>query len=225
MANRGEKVEAVICFIFLGSKITADSDWSHEIRRWLLSDRKAMTHLDSVLKSRDTALTTKVLIVKAVVFPVVMCSCESWTIKKAECQRIDAFELWCWIPESPSGSKEIKPVDLKGVQPWIFTGRTDVEAEAPVSWSSDVNRWLIGKVPDAGQDWGQKEKRALEDEMAGLHYWCNEMNLGQLWEMVGDREAWCAAVHGVTKSRTWLGDWAPPTTKDLNLSSIWVFSD
>ena len=161
-----------------------------------------LTNLDSVLKSRDITLLTRVHIIKTVVFPVVAYGCESWTIKKAECQRIDAFELWCWVPESPLDSKVIKPVNLKGVQPWIFTGRTDVEAEAPVSWSSDVNRWLIGKVPDAGQDWGQKEKRmrwldCITDAM--------NMNLGQLREMVGDREAWCAAIHGVAKSWTWLG--------------------
>ena len=205
----GEKVEVVTDFLFLGSKITADSDWSHEIRIRLLADSKVMTHLDSVLKSRDATLLTKVHILQTMDFPVVVCSCESWTIKKAECQRIDAFELWCWVPESPLDSKVIKPVNLKGVQPWIFTGRTDVEAEAPVSWSSDVNRWLIGKVPDAGQDWGQKEKRmrwldCITDAM--------NMNLGQLREMVGDREAWCAVVHGVTKSRTWLGNWATTIT-------------
>ena len=92
----GETVETVTDFIFLGSKITADGDCSHEIKRCLLFGRKAMTNLDSVLKSRDITLPTKVHLVKAMVFPVVMYRCESWTIKKAECQRIDAFELWCW---------------------------------------------------------------------------------------------------------------------------------
>ena len=96
MANRREKVEAVTDFIFLGSKITADSDCGHEIKRCLLLGRKAMTNVDSILKSRDTTLSTKVCLVKAMVFPVVVCGCESWTIKKAECQRIDALELWCW---------------------------------------------------------------------------------------------------------------------------------
>ena len=136
--------------------------------------------------------------------------CKEGRTPKSWCLRTAVLEK---TPQSPLDSKEIKPVNLKGDQPWIFTGRTDAGAEAPVFWSSDVNRQLIGKVPDAGNDWGQKEKRALEDEMAGLHYWCNEMNLGQLWEMVGDREAWCAAVHGVTKTRTWLGDWTTTITR------------
>ena len=95
MANRREKVEVVTDFLFLGSKITVDGDYGHEIRRRLFLGRKAMTHLDSVLKSRDITLPTKVHIVKAMAFPVVLYNCESWTIKKAECQRIDAFELWC----------------------------------------------------------------------------------------------------------------------------------
>ena len=96
MANRGAKVEVVTDFLFLGSKITVDSDCSHEIRRQLLLGRKAMTNLDSVLKSRDITLLTEVCIVKAVVFPVVTYGCENWTVKKAECQRFDAFKLWCW---------------------------------------------------------------------------------------------------------------------------------
>ena len=111
---------------------------------------------------------------------------------------------WClWTvvlektPESPLDSKVIKPVNLKGDQPWIFTGKTDVEAEVPVFWSSDANRRLIAKVPDAEKDWGQKEKRASENEMARWHHWCNEDELGPLQEMVRDRTAWWAAVHGV----------------------------
>ena len=131
----------MIDFLFLGSKITADGYHSHEIRRGLLLGRKVMTNLNSVLKSRDITLLTKVHIVKTIVFPVVTHG-ESWTTKKAEYQRIDAFELWCWrnTPESPLDSKEIKPVNLKGDQPRTFTGRTDAEAEAPVFWSSDANR-------------------------------------------------------------------------------------
>ena len=114
----GETMETVRDFIFLGSKITADGDCSHEIKRCLFLGRKDMTNLDSTLKSRDITLLTKVHIVKAMVFSVVMYGCESWTIKKAECQRIDAFELWCWRRlESPLDSKEIKPVNPKGNQP------------------------------------------------------------------------------------------------------------
>ena len=114
----GEKVEVVTQFLFLGSKITVDGDCSHEIRRQLLLGRKVMTNLDSVLKSRDFTLLTKVHIVKAIIFPLVMYGCENWTIKKTECQRINAFELWCWRRLlSPLDSKEIKPVNLKGNQP------------------------------------------------------------------------------------------------------------
>ena len=111
----GETMDRVTDFIFLGSKITADGDCSHEIKRRLLLGRKAMTNLDSILKSRDITLPAKVHLVKAMVFPVVMYGCESWTIKKAECQRIDAFELWCWKRlESPLDCKEIKSVNPKG---------------------------------------------------------------------------------------------------------------
>ena len=115
---KGEKVEAVTYFLCLGSKITADGDCSHEIRRQLLLGRKAMTNLDSVLKSKDITLPTKVPVVKAMVFPVVTYSCESWTVKKAERQKIDAFELWCWRRlKSPLENKEKRPVNLKGNQP------------------------------------------------------------------------------------------------------------
>ena len=122
---------------FLGSKITADDDCSHEIKRRLLLGRKVMTNLDSILKSRDITLPTKVCLVKAMVFPVVMYGCESWTVKKAECRRIDAFELWCWRRlESPLDCKEIQPVHSKGNQSWVFFGRTDAKAETPVLWPS-----------------------------------------------------------------------------------------
>ena len=182
----------------------------HEIRRRLLLGRKAMTNLDSVLKSRDITLLTKVCIVKAMVFSMVTYGCESWTVQKAEHQRIRTVVLEN-TPESPLDSKS-KPVNLKGDQPWIFTGRINVEAEAPVFQSSDVNRWLIGKVPDAGKDGGQKEKRVSEDEMAGWHHWCSEH---ELWEIVRERDALYPAIHGFTKSWTRLGDW---TTADPGIS-------
>ena len=132
----GETMETMTHFIFLDSKITADVDCSHEIKRRLLRGRKAMTNLDSILKSRDITLLTKVHLVKAIVFPVVMYGCESWTIKKAECQRIDAFELWCWrrLLRSPLDCKEIQPVHSKGDQPWVFFGRNDAKAETPILW-------------------------------------------------------------------------------------------
>ena len=122
-----------------GSKITAHGDCSHEIKRRLLLGRKVMTNVDSILKSRDIILPTKVHLVKAMFFSVVMYGCESWTIKKAECQRIDAFELWCWRRLlSPLDCKDVKPVNPKGNQSWIFIGRTDAKAEAPILWPPDA---------------------------------------------------------------------------------------
>ena len=134
----GEAVETVSDFILGGSKITADGDCSHEIKRHLLLGKKVMTNLDSIFKSRDKTLPTKVHLVKAMVFPVVMYGCESWTVKKAECRRIDAFELWCWRKtlESPLDCKEIQPVHSKEDQSWVFFGKTDAKAETPVLWPS-----------------------------------------------------------------------------------------
>ena len=109
--------------------------------------------------------------------------------------------------ESPLGCKEIKPVNPKGNQPWIFIGKTDAEAEAPILWPPDVKNWLIGKDPDAGKDWRQQEKGMTEDEMVGWHRWLNGPEFEQLQEMVKEREAWHAVVHGVAKNRTWLSDW------------------
>ena len=125
--------------LLLGSKITADGDCSHEIKRHLLLGRKVMTNLESILKSRDITLPTNVHLVKAVVFPVVTYGCESWTVKKADCQRIDAFDLWCWRRlESPLDCKEIQPVHSKGDQSWVFIGRTDAEAETSILWPPHV---------------------------------------------------------------------------------------
>ena len=201
-------METVSDFILLGSKITADGDCSHEIKRCLLLGRKAMTNLDSILKSRDITLPAKVHLVKAMVFPVVTYRCESWTIKKAVCQRIDAFELWYWRRLlSPLDCKEIQPVHLKGDQSWMFFGRTDIEAETPILWPPDVKSWLIWKDPDAGDNWGWEEKKTTEDEMVGWHHYSMDMSFSKLQELVMDRDAWHVAVHGVTKSRTWLSDW------------------
>ena len=172
----GETVETVRDFIFLGSKISADGDCSHKIERPLLLGRKVMTNLDSLLKSRDITLPTKICLVKAMVFPVVMYGCESWTIKKAEHRRIDAFELWCWrrflrVPWTARRSNQsIKP---KGNQFWIFIGRTDVEAETPILWPRDMKNSLIWKDPDAGKRWRWEEKGMTEDEMVGWHHRLN----------------------------------------------------
>ena len=131
----GKTVETVSDFILGGSKITADGDCSCDIKRHFLLERKVMTNLDSMLKSRDVTLPTKVRLAKAMIFLIVMCGCESLTIKKAKCQRIDAFELWGWRRLlSPLDCKEIQPVHPKGDQSWVFVGRTNVEAETPVLW-------------------------------------------------------------------------------------------
>ena len=138
----------------------------------LLLGRKLMTNLDSIFKSRDITLPTKVCLVKAMVFPVVMYGCESWTVKKAECRIVLIQCFWIVVLEktleSPLECKEIQPVHSKGDQSWVFTGRTDVEAETPILGPPDAKSWLIGKDSDAGRDWGQEEKGMTEDEMAGL---------------------------------------------------------
>ena len=135
-------METVSDFIFGGSKITADGEYSHEIKRRLLLGRKVMTNLDSIFKSRDITLPTKVRLVKAMVFPVVMYGCESWTVKKAEHQRVDAFELWYWrrLLESPLDCKEIQLVHSEGDQPWDFFGRNAAKAETPVLWPPHAKR-------------------------------------------------------------------------------------
>ena len=132
----GETVETVSEFIFGGSKITADGDCSHEIKRFLLLGRKVMTNLDSIFNSRDIILRTKVHLVKAMVFPVVIYGCESWTVKKAKRRRVDGFEVWCWrrLLRVLWTGKEIQPVHSKGDQPWDFFGRNDAKAETPVLW-------------------------------------------------------------------------------------------
>ena len=168
----GEKLETVTDFIFLGSKITADGDCRCEIKRCLLLERKDIKPRQCIKKWHHFA--NKVRMVQAMVFPVVMYGCkeldhkEGWVLKK-----------WCFRTvglkktlESPLDSK-IKPVTLKGNQPWIFTGRTDAEAEAPTLWPADAKSQLIGKDPDAGKDWRQEEKGAAEDEMVGWHHWLN----------------------------------------------------
>ena len=153
--------------------VTADGDWSHEIKKCLLLGRKVMTNLDSILKSRDITLPTKVHIIKAIdgfssshLWMWELDYKESWVPKN-----------WCFWSvvlektlESPLDCKKIQPVRPKGDQPWVFTGRTDVEAETPILWPPDVKNWLIWKDPDAGKDWGQEEKGMTEDEIVGWHH-------------------------------------------------------
>ena len=142
----GKTMRTVTDFIFFTSKTTLDGDCSHEIKRRLLLGRKAMTNLDSLLKSRGITLPTKIHIIKAMVFPVVMYRCENWTIKKSECQRIYAFELWCWEDSWESlGRQVLTVVNTEGNQPQIFLERTDAEAEAPILRPPDVKSWLIAK--------------------------------------------------------------------------------
>ena len=197
----GKQWKQWLTFIFLGSKITAGGDCSHEIKRHLLLGRKIMTNLDSTL-NRDITLPTKVCLVKAMVFPVVMYGCESWTIKKAECQIIDAFELWCWRRLlSPLDCKEVQPVHPKVGQSWVFIGRT--YAEAPIHWPPDVKNWLIWKSPDAGKDWRREEKGTTEDEMVGGHHWLNGHEFEQAPE-AGDGQGSlaCCSPWGYKESDT-----------------------
>ena len=210
MANGREKVEAVTDFFFSGSKITANDNYSHEIRRWLLLGRKAMTNLNSVLKSKDQKKKQRHHFADkgpySQGYDLSGSHVQIWELNYKEGR---TPKNWCFRTvvlektfKNPLESKEIKPVNFKGNQPWILFGRTD--AEAPILWSSDVNSWLIGKDPDAGKDWkgrkrGQQRMRWLDDITDAI-----DMNLGKLREMVRDREACCAAVHGVSKSQTWL---------------------
>ena len=163
-----------------------------------------MTNLHSILKNKYITLITKVHLIKAMVFPVVMYGCQSRTIKKAEHWRIDAFELWGWRRlENPLDFKETQPVHPRGYQSWVFIGRTDVEAETPILWLPDVKSWLTWKDPDTGKDWGQEEKGTIEDEMAGWHHQLDGHGFG--WTLgVGDGQGGlaCCSSWGRKESDT-----------------------
>ena len=205
----GESVETVADFIFLGSKITAAGDWRHEIKRHLLLWWKVLINLDSILKSRDITFPTKVHLIKALVFPIVMYGCESWAIKKAEHWRTDAFELWCWrrLLKIPWTARRSNQSILKQISHgWSLEGlmlKLKLQYFGHLMGRADSfeKTLMLGKI-EGRRRRGQQRMRWLDGITDSM-----DMGLGRLQELVMDREAWHDVIHGVEKNQTWLSDW------------------